>query len=227
MNVSLVVQANYEHIQIGLAQDAKLIDSITHDKATASKYIIQYIDTLLAQNNFNLSNLTYITINQGPAPFTSLRVAITTVNGISFASSIPLVGVDGLETFLGEFQQTEYPYTVALLNAFNKDVYFGIQKGSSVLQCGWNNILVFLDVLKQQAGNKKILFLGGGVAMFMKEINDTFGNQAIILDPLVHYASLQQVATVASAQWHKKQNIQTYILPLYLKSLRYRVSIPA
>ncbi len=42
-------------------------------------------------------DLAFIAAHQGPAPFTTLRVCLTTVNGFAFATGMPLIGINGLQ----------------------------------------------------------------------------------------------------------------------------------
>ena len=221
----LAIQTTYEQLQIGLYQEYKLLDSIYGDKKESSKYIVIHIDTLLVRNNLSLKDFSFIAVNQGPAPFTSLRVVIATVNGLSFAANIPLVGVDGLEAFVQEQTDGNLPYTVALINAYNNDVYYAIQAPNQILQKGCKNIEEFLHELKNQFNDQKIRFIGNGTALFKGLITDTFGNNEFIPDPIPEYPSLEQIALIALNQWHNKEKIFNHILPLYLKKLHYKKSI--
>ena len=85
--------------------------------------LIPMIDTLLKQTAINVSDLAYIAVNIGPAPYNTLRALIATANAIAFAKKIPLVGCNAL-SLLTEFYTQENFQTVALLQAFSGHVYF-------------------------------------------------------------------------------------------------------
>ena len=51
----------------------------------ASAQLLPLIDQLLVQHECELSDLDFIALDQGPGAFTSLRVVLTTINGIAFA----------------------------------------------------------------------------------------------------------------------------------------------
>jgi len=180
----LVIQTTYQQLQIGVFQDKKLLHGCSDDKIAASKKIILHIDSLLKKSGLSLNDLSFLAINQGPAPFTSLRVVISTINGLSFATGLPLVGVDGLAAFMQEYHDSNWPSTVALLNAFNNDVYFAIQSKDASLQTGCKNIKLFLQELKEIMPNQKIRFIGNGTELFKEQIKDFFGTKAYIPDPL-------------------------------------------
>jgi tRNA threonylcarbamoyladenosine biosynthesis protein TsaB len=96
MIYSLGLQATYTHSDVGIFKDGNLILSATKDKTLASRELIPLCAALLMEVEKSLSDISYIAINQGPAPFTTLRTVITTVNGIAYATNIPLIGIDGL-----------------------------------------------------------------------------------------------------------------------------------
>lgn len=223
----LAIQATYEQLQIGLFKDNQLIDQIYEDKKKASTTILLHIDQLLKQNELGAKNLAFIAVNQGPAPFTSLRVVIATVNGISFATGLPLVGVDGLEVFIQEHTDPAWPSTVALLNAFNNDVYFAIQQQEKSLQKGCSNIETFLEPLKKVFSGKAVRFIGNGAELFKDLIATYFHNNAFFPEPIPEFPSLYRIGLAGLQSWQNKENITKQLLPLYLKTLQYKKSISA
>ena len=123
----LAIQNTYEMIEMALFNEDSIVESITIDKKEATKTIVTVLNALLERNNCPLNSLDFFAVNQGPGPFTTLRVVIATMNGLAFATNIPLVGVDGLDVLCAEEQDASFPITVALLNAFNSDVYYALQ----------------------------------------------------------------------------------------------------
>lgn len=128
MNIFLGIQATYSTIEIALFNEETVISMISIDKLDASKKIISVLDMLFKNNHYTLDNISFIASNQGPGPFTLLRTVLTTVNAISFARNIPLIGIDGLNAFFVQEKNSIYPNTVMLLNAFNNDVYFAFHE---------------------------------------------------------------------------------------------------
>lgn len=223
----LALQATYEHLEVGLFDDNHLIDQVQEDKKKASTTIVSHIDQLLEKNNITLQDLSFIAINQGPAPFTSLRVVIATANGISFATGLPLVGVDALDVFMYENTDPAWPSTVALLNAFNNDVYYALQEPAKPLQKGCAPIESYLATLKEEHGNETVRFIGNGAELFKNLIEQQFGKKAFLPDPIPAYPSLYRIGLAGWRNWQQKVNITNQVLPLYLKQVRYKKSISA
>ncbi|MCL4361563.1 tRNA (adenosine(37)-N6)-threonylcarbamoyltransferase complex dimerization subunit type 1 TsaB [Candidatus Dependentiae bacterium] len=124
--IFLTLSTGYHHIFIALSDKEKLIAKKEIENKLASKNLILIIDEILKENNLKLSDVKFICVNQGPAPFTSLRTSIATANGIAFATNIPLVGVNGLDALMNEYYGPKFDLNVAILNAFAGDVYFEI-----------------------------------------------------------------------------------------------------
>lgn len=219
--LSLILQADYNQVSLALCNNSTIIETNIDSKHNASRNLVSRMRALLEKHSLHWKNLSFIGLNQGPAPFTTLRVIITTANGLNFAQKIPLVGVDGITTFLNEHEAST-PVTVVLLNAFAKDVYFGIKKNDQTITTGWENHQVFLETLKQDFENTPITFIGNGVVLFEKEIKEVFTDYAHIPDPLPEYTSIEAVTDAAFNQWERKENVHDTLLPLYLKTQEYK-----
>ena len=135
MTLSLSIAHTYQSIEIALCNGDHCIDRATEETGHASKHLIPLISSLLEKNQVTLKQIQWIAVNQGPGPFTTLRVMIASVNGLSFATGIPLIGIDGIRALLAQYPSNQT--TIALLDAFNKDVYYGIQTHDGTLQTGY------------------------------------------------------------------------------------------
>ncbi len=220
----LTLQAHYTNFEVGIFSDNTLLSYYTDDKKYASRDLVPIIQSILTKNKINVTDLDGIIVNKGPAPFTSLRVIITTANGLSFADNVPLIGVNGLEALLLEHKNLAWPITVALLNAFNNDVYYGIDAHDAI-EIGCENGEHFLLALKERYKNRSIRFIGNGAQLFIQQIKATFGTQAFIQEPFVDAPSLQIITHKGIEMFEQKQYIQSPLLPLYLKNIRYTPAI--
>lgn len=214
----LSIQNTYTHLEMALFQDSQLINCVAEDKIRASKNFVLLIDSLLKEHHIKFSDLSFLAVNQGPGPFTTLRVVIASVNGLSYATKIPLVGVDALDALLFEHESELYPNTVALLNAFNQDVYFGVSRaGQTNAPKGYKNIGTFLQELQASIPNQTVRFVGNGAELYHKEITASFGAHAYIPTPMPQTASVNQIGIMGLEQWNKQENVTQELYPLYLK----------
>ncbi len=213
----LTVQNTYHHLELALFIDNHLIDTRTENKHNASKCFVMLLDDLLRNQNCSLPDISFIAANQGPGPFSTLRVVIASVNGLSFATNIPLIGVDGLNAFLQEYYDPKHPNTVVLLNAFAGDVYFGIQQNTQESTVGYKKINLLLHDLQKQIPDKPIRFLGNAVELYQDKIYNTFKSRTVIPAPLPHFCSIKQVGLIGLEQWKKQDGLTHQLFPLYLK----------
>jgi tRNA threonylcarbamoyl adenosine modification protein YeaZ len=220
---ALILQSDYNQVTLGLSKNGKLQNTNIDSKHNASKNLISRMNELLEKSKINWKDISFIGINQGPAPFTTLRVIVTTANGLNFAHNIPLVGVDGITTFLKE-QHAQTTVKVVLLNAFAKDVYFGIETENGI-KTGWQNHELFLSSLKNQFPNIAITFIGNGTLLYKNRIKKIFEENAMFPDPMPEYTTLKAICTTACKQWDKKENVQQNLLPLYLKTKEYKKAL--
>lgn len=218
----LIITSDYTSVSCGLYQSQTCLDSFVEDKMHASKNLMIKLNHLIALNNICWQDISFIGVNCGPGPFTTLRVIITTANGLLLALNIPLIGIDGLTTFLNEYSDSQTTIIV-LLNAFNNDVYFGIKKINGAIKTGWEFYATFLDILSQEEKNRPITFIGNGVILHKELIYNLF-SEAFIPEPLPETVSLKAVSEIALRLWHEEKISFEPLLPLYLKSLDYKKS---
>lgn len=213
METFLAIQNTYGQVQMALSIGNRLSEIISLDKTVASKECIIALQKLLSQNAVSLAHLSYIAVNQGPGPFTTLRVVISTVNGLSFSGKIPLVGVSGMEALAHNFTSE---HKVILLNAFGQDVYYRIET-NGVITMGAGNAASIIQQVSQKIPHDPILFLGNGVLLYKELITATFGDRAQLPTPVPETASIHAIAQLASAQWKAQENISFQLQPLYYK----------
>ena len=75
MNHFLVFQHTYNGVQVALFDGQQLVQVATENKKQASKNIVALADEMLRVNNVFFRDLSFIAANQGPGPFTTLRVS--------------------------------------------------------------------------------------------------------------------------------------------------------
>ena len=213
METFLVIQNTYHQVQMALCTGNTLSETISLDKTVASKECLLALEKLLIQNSVSFTDLSYIAANQGPGPFTTLRVVISTINGLSFSSKIPLVGVNGMQALAHEFTAD---HKVVLLNAFAGDVYYRIETNGTTLM-GAGKAASIIQLVLEKIPHHPILFLGNGIALYQELITATFGDRAQFINPLPETASLNSIALLAAEQWKSQENISYQLQPLYYK----------
>jgi len=217
MTTFISIQNTYQTLELALFANNRLIDKRMTKNRQASKEFVPLLRDLLKQNNLPIQELSFLAVNQGPGPFSTLRVVISSVNGLNFATTIPLIGIDGLDAFIAEYNDTAYPYTVVLINAFNYDVYFALQQPGKPLMKGYKKIDQLLPELASHIPTHVIRFLGNGTKLYQDRIEAQFQEQAYLPSPLPHFCSIEQIAQMGLEKWNKQEGITSQLIPLHLK----------
>ncbi len=219
------VQNTYHCLQLALFSQEICLQKMVLQGTRASSHLILHIDTLLKNNNLTLSDLNFITVDKGPGAFTSLRVAIASINGIAFSHKMPLVGVDGLEALLQDglakaVSHNNIVGVVALLNAYNHDAYFGIVSidDAAKKQMGCKKIQEVVITIQQMFPTGNLLVLGNGATVFLTELQDAFNDRLVIESPVQEVSSVERIAELGYQQWLGQQERSYNITPNYLKT---------
>ena len=212
----LVLTNNYQKTWVGLFNAFQLIDSLTADNKKISKQLFLDIEKLLQKNNLTLAGCSFFAANQGPGPFTTLRSIIASLNGLAFATKKPLIGVNGIETFVHEQFEPAYDYTIIVNNAFAHDVYYAIldQQQRCTMGCvTFDEMIEMINKLSE----KKIKLVGSIVEEKKIELSERIKKDIFIPEPCPTGASLEAIGKQAYQQWLQKQNVVHELLPLYFK----------
>lgn len=206
MKKFLILQATYQNVEFALYNGQSVIETGFVDKMQASSLLMNKLCILLQNNGLTFNHLEFIGASQGPAPFTTLRSMIATINGVGFATKVPLVGCDGLATFVKSYYKNSP--TIALLNAFSGDAYYAFYDGTT-LEMGWDKPENYLECLKQKNPDKTFTFIGNAAPEDKKEGPD--------------FPSLEIIATKC-CKLFKKNGGQLQLLPLHMKTMNYKKS---
>ena len=221
-HIYLTLQADYENISLGIWNGTQSIATTTVNKIHACQQLMPSMLNLLNEQSLTFKDLQCIVVNQGPAPFTTLRIVITTANALSFAHNIPLVGVDALTTFAKEYAAND-EIVIILLNAFSQDAYFAIAHDGSI-ETGCQQNSVFLETLAQRFPTQSITFVGNGADLFKEKIMDCFNERANFVEHNPSYTNFAVTAVTGYQQWIDQINVHETLLPLYLKMQTYKIS---
>ena len=215
----LSLQGSYSVLDISLFKNSKHVCTIKEKNIKASSLLIPIIKNLFEKNSLKLSDLDFIATDQGPGAFTSLRVTISTVNGLSFANKIPLIGIDGLDAIYFEAKdKTNNKNIVAILNAYNNDVFYAFSNNGK-LQKGYKKIENLISDLKNKYGKDEITFVGNGYKLHKELVSKELHHNFIDLE----ISSSEQIAKMALKLFEKEKGLSYKLKPLYLKSQSFAI----
>lgn len=187
------------------------VDFFLISKIDVGQKMINSVQDSLQKNNLGLSDLDFIAANVGPAPFTTLRVVLATLNGVAFVNKITLVAIDALTSFIYEIsQENSNKNILVLLNAFGGDLYFGYLENQQI-EIGYGSI----ENLISKFQSKQNIVIAGNALEKFPEIKDNFAHGTFLENS---YVSIDTIAKLAQQAFESKNSTEK-LVPLYIKNV--------
>ena len=165
-----------------MEDDTLIAESRMNVKATHSERIMADIDNALKRSGFTIDDIDVFGIASGPGSFTGLRVGLSTLKGLSYATGKRVVSVSTLEAFAWNVPFSQH-LICPLLDARKKEVYAGVFEWS---EDGFTKIVdeqtIKLDTLLS-AIVKSTVFLGEGALLYKDRIQACLGEKALFGAP--------------------------------------------
>jgi len=216
----LAMQSTYHTIDYALHYGQDVLEHVTLNKMHASSRLIPSLQQLLTHHACSLSDLTYITVNRGPAPFTTLRTLITTINGIRFARHVPLLGIDGFAIWLCMLPDTTYD-TAIIMNAFNQEVYIAFRPAGSSTYQNWYGPVPQVIQQLQATITTKLVLAGNALPLYRGIFEQSMQDRVLFNEIDLMSDSLRYGALLSLQAWHDGQQSSMPLTPLYLKTTAY------
>ena len=96
--------------------------------------VLPLIDALLEDNGVTIAQIDQFAVDIGPGSFTGVRIGVSLVNALAFASGKPVIPVDSLFTLACSAGETVKP-VCALIDARNGNAYAALyQAGRTIIE---------------------------------------------------------------------------------------------
>jgi len=167
-------------------------------KSTHSERLMTEIDHILTQAGLTLSDMDVFAVAIGPGSFTGLRIGLSTVKGLSYATGKPIVSVPTLEALAWNFPYCNYP-VCTMLDARKKEVYAALflWDNNGFIRLIDEVAINVLELLKRFDENntpshpvnkgglgglshERVIFTGEGALLYRDKIIEGMGGKAII-----------------------------------------------
>jgi tRNA threonylcarbamoyladenosine biosynthesis protein TsaB len=102
----LAIETATETVSVALSINGEIVERYEHAPRQHAELLLPWIEQLLAEAEIGFNALDAIAFSRGPGSFTSLRIGIGVVQGLAWASDLPVIPVSSLaataQTAFGE-----------------------------------------------------------------------------------------------------------------------------
>lgn len=201
-----------------LEDDTMVAELQVSSSETHAKRLMTVIDATLHLAGLGLEALDAFAVTIGPGSFTGLRIGISAVKGLAFATGKPVTGVSTLDALAYQFPW--FPDLVCpLLDARKGEVY------TALYRCGAREALekVSSDCAVRPkewlAGIQGVcLFVGDGAVAYKETIEDILGQRARFAPFYLHAPRASVVGALGLEQIKRAETADvSELVPLYIR----------
>ncbi len=192
-------------------------ESMINNKKTHSEKLMPMIDTLLKNNDMDITDIDLFAVANGPGSFTGLRIGVSTVKGLAHAVGKPIVGISTLEGLAYNLSYT-CGIISPIMDARRSQVYNAVYKwdGGEFKELAAPRALALDELLEEFRNEEKVCFVGDGVPVHRDKIAETMGARAIFAPENNLYQRASSLAALAEMKADSAVDCNT-LMPFYLR----------
>ena len=186
-------------------------------EVTHSERLMSTVDRVLKDTGFTLANMDGFGVSMGPGSFTGLRIGLSTIKGLAFATGKPVAAVPTLKALVWNIPFSRYP-VCPLLDARKSEVYAALYRhdGRNYVQEIPDMVISLAEMAKKISGD--VLFTGEGAHLFAGDIKTIFGDRAHFAPLSSSVPSASSVAEVALMMLNAgHQTVPDALVPMYIR----------
>jgi tRNA threonylcarbamoyladenosine biosynthesis protein TsaB len=217
----LGIDTSTKFCNLGLIEDEDVLIEYTINglKKKHSSILVPAIKELLKTIDLKMEEINGIAVSIGPGSFTGLRIGLGVAKGLSYACSLPLLGIPTLEAMA--FPLASIPHLICpILESKKDEIYDAVFRGGESLhrimdyKCeDIQSLLVRLSPLKE-----RIIFLGDGIKKYRDDIEFKIGKNALFIDSQINLPVATNIAFLGLNKLRKGEADDVSTLsPFYLR----------
>ena len=187
-----------------------------------TQLILKMIETLLEQSELKVGQLDALAFGRGPGSFTGVRIATGIVQGLAFASDLPVVPVSTLAALAQQAHDLhQHEHVLAAIDARMGEIYWACyEKGeNSIMSLSSEECVASAEsVVLTNGMSKHWCGTGSGWSTYKEALTGKIGDQvtAIYGDDLPRSSSIAKLAVDA---FQRGETVEAALaLPVYLRN---------
>jgi tRNA threonylcarbamoyladenosine biosynthesis protein TsaB len=204
---------------IGVIDDDRVVsDYLLKSSVTHSERLLGSIEFVLKEARCALEDLDGWAISLGPGSFTGLRIGVSTVKGLAFATQKPVTGVPTLDALACQISPT--PYLICpILDARKGEVYaafYRYEKGDALNRISPYRAIRPEELVKEIV--EKTIFIGDGVRTYGDFLRDILPIHAAFPSSPLHLLHGSIVAKLGVELLRKGESLDLpTFTPIYVR----------
>jgi tRNA threonylcarbamoyladenosine biosynthesis protein TsaB len=196
----------------GLISEVRVNLKIAH-----SERLMPSIKWLLDASRISIGDIDAFAVSIGPGSFTGLRIGLSTVKGLSYATSKPVLSVPTLEAFARTLPYCAY-MICPMFDARKKQVYAALFRWEkNKFRKVMDETAVAPDVLLKEI-SEPVVFMGEGARLYKNQIIDALGDKALFAPEAGMSPSASAVAEIALEKIRQGETVDPVALtPVYIR----------
>jgi tRNA threonylcarbamoyladenosine biosynthesis protein TsaB len=179
-----------------LKGDILLAEVAVTSVQTHAKRLMPAIDACLEMAGLGVADCDAYAVTTGPGSFTGLRIGISTVKGLGFATKKPVTGVSTLDALAYQFPS--FPHLVCpMLDARKGQIYTALYECTGHMT--WKRVIEDCAVEPKQwlkQIQRLCLFVGDGTLAYGELIREILGSLAHFVPPYLNRVRASVVAYI-------------------------------
>ncbi|BCY28165.1 tRNA (adenosine(37)-N6)-threonylcarbamoyltransferase complex dimerization subunit type 1 TsaB [Flavobacterium okayamense] len=213
MTYILNIETATKNCSVSLSENGETIafkELATESFSHAEKLHV-FIADVLKEVNLNFKDLNAIAVSQGPGSYTGLRIGVSTVKGLCYALSLPMISIDTLALLANQIS-IEDGIIVPMIDARRLEVYaaFYDKNGNQIRE-------IKAEIIGENSYSdiaEKIHLVGDGALKLKSILTD----DKFIFHENVLYPSAKEMSSLAFDKYKKSDFVDVaYFEPFYLK----------
>jgi tRNA threonylcarbamoyladenosine biosynthesis protein TsaB len=214
----LAVDTATEICGAALAVDGQVkAELILNSGVTHTQSVMAAIENVLTMSGTDIGSVDAYAVTRGPGGFTGLRIGISTVKGLSFATGKPILGVSSLEV-LAHQAPTDVELICTLLDARRNELYWALyhRQGAKIKSVVAEQVGPVADLAEKI--DRPCYFIGNAVAQYQSEIENRLTTPAQWANHELNGIRPSVLAQLAQNRFRKGliDDVRNFI-PVYLR----------
>ena len=183
-----------------LEGDTVLAEVAVTSTQTHARRLMSAVDATLEMAGLTIAGCEGFAVTTGPGSFTGLRIGISTIKGLGFATKKPVTGVSTLDALAYQFPS--FPHLVCpVLDARKGQIYTSLCECDGYMK--WKRLVDDCATEPRQwlkQIQRLCLFVGDGATVYGELIRETLGSFAYFAPPYLNKVRASVVAYIGMRQ---------------------------